>query len=72
MNYRGSFVSLGKAQHKLANWACGSGPDCLAGVYEPPNRLYDYDSDFNNVAKLPPMTPKIVYVQQLLYTRIFN
>lgn len=72
MNYRGSFVSLGAAQHKLANWQCGSGNACLAGVYEPPTRAYDYDGDFNTVAKLPPKTPKIVYVQQLLYTRIFN
>lgn len=72
MNYRGSFVSLGRAQHKLANWACGSGDDCLDGVYDPPERAYDYDADFNTVEKLPPMTPKIVYVQQLLYTRIYN
>lgn len=73
LNYRGSFVSLGRAQHKLANWACGSGDDCNGtGVYDPPSRAYDYDADFNLVEKLPPMTPKIVYVQQLLYTRIFN
>ncbi len=72
MNYRGSFVSLGKPQHKNATWACGSGNGCLAGVYDPPIRLYDYDGDFNTVEKLPPLTPKIVYVQQLLYTRIFN
>lgn len=72
MNYRGSFVSLGKPQHKNATWACGSGDGCLDGVYDPPVRLYDYDGDFNTVEKLPPLTPKIVYVQQLLYTRIFN
>jgi hypothetical protein len=72
MNYRGSFVSLGRASHKLANWPCGSGTGCYAGVYDPPVRAYDYDGDFNTVEKLPPMTPKIVYVQQLLYTRIFN
>jgi hypothetical protein len=73
LNYRGSFVSLGLARHKLANWACGSGNDCNgSGVYDPPERAYDYDADFNTVQKLPPMTPKIVYVQQLLYTRIFN
>jgi hypothetical protein len=72
MNYRGSFVSLGGAQHKLANWQCGSGDSCLDGVYDPPTRAYDYDADFNTAEKLPPMTPKIVYVQQLLYTRIFN
>lgn len=73
LNYRGSFVSLGDAQHKKADWACGSGNDCYgSGVYDPPERNYDYDSDFNTVEKLPPETPKIVYVQQLLYTRIYN
>jgi hypothetical protein len=72
MNYRGSFVSLGPAQRKNAHWACGSGTSCFAGVYDPPVRAYDYDGDFNTVEKLPPLTPKIVYVQQLLYTRIFN
>jgi hypothetical protein len=72
MNYRGSFVSLGRPQHKRADWECGSGTSCLAGVYDPPVRAFDYDGDFNTVEKLPPMTPKIVYVQQLLYTRIFN
>lgn len=72
-NYRGSFVSLGLSQHKLANWACGSGNACNgSGVYDPPTRAYDYDADFNTVEKLPPLTPKIVYVQQLLYTRIYN
>jgi hypothetical protein len=73
LNYRGSFVSLGNAQHKKADWACGSGNACYgSGVYDPPERNYDFDPDFNTVEKLPPQTPKIVYVQQLLYTRIYN
>jgi hypothetical protein len=73
LNYRGSFVSLGEPQHKLNNWACGSGTGCAGGgIYDPPVRSYDYDSDFNRVENLPPMTPKIVYVQQRLYTRLYN
>jgi hypothetical protein len=71
-NYRGSFVSLGEPQHKDAVWACGSGNGCFDGVYDPPVRAYDYDADFNDVAWLPPLTPKIVYVQQILYTRIYD
>jgi hypothetical protein len=71
-NYRGSFVSLGSPDHKLAVWECGSGTSCLDGVYDPPVRAYDYDADFNKVEWLPPMTPKIVYVQQILYTRIYD
>jgi hypothetical protein len=72
LNYRGSFVSLGEPQHKEAVWACGSGTSCFDGVYDPPVRAFDYDPDFNKVEWLPPMTPKVVYVQQILYTRIYN
>jgi hypothetical protein len=72
-NYRGSFVSLGEPQHKKNNWACGEGYDCNGtGVYFAPNRQYDYDADFNRVELLPPLTPTFVYVQQRLYTRIFD
>ena len=72
-NYRGSFVSLGKPQHKRNDWTCGSGNACNgSGVYDPPQREYDFDPDFNRVELLPPMTPKFVYIQQRLYTRIFN
>ncbi len=73
LNYRGSFVSLGEPQHKLNDWACGSGTGCLGGgVYDPPTRKYDYDTDFNQVENLPPLTPKVVYVQQRIYTRLYN
>jgi len=73
LNYRGSFVSLGLPQHKESNWACGSGNTCMgSGVYDPPDRAYDYDSDFNEIDNLPPMTPKVVYVQQRIYTRIYE
>ncbi len=73
LNYRGSFVSLGLPRHKESNWACGSGNDCMgSGVYDPPDREYDYDADFNEVENLPPMTPKVVYVQQRIYTRIYE
>jgi len=72
-NYNGSFVSLGEPQHKRNDWECGSGDSCNgSGVYDPPIRAYDYDTDFNLVENLPPMTPKIVSVQQRIYTRIYE
>jgi hypothetical protein len=64
--YRGSFVSLGPPQHVKGSWSYG-GP-----VYTAPNRNWDYDADFNEVEKLPPLTPKITYVQQRLYTRFYK
>jgi len=73
LNYRGSFVSLGEPQHKRNDWACGSGNACNgSGVYDPPTRNYDYDVDFDDVANLPPMTPKVVFVQQRIYTRVYD
>jgi len=70
LNYRGSFVSLGKPQHKRNNWACGSGDAC--NIYDPPGRDFDYEPLYNQVEWLPPMTPNIVYAQQRLYTRFFK
>ncbi len=70
LNYLGSYVSLGPAQHKLNNWACGSGDSC--NIYEPPTRLFDYDTDFDMVENLPPMTPRFVYLQQRMYTRFYD
>lgn len=70
LNYLGSFVSLGLPQHQNNNWACGSGGPC--NIYDPPDRFWDYDTAFNNVAWLPPLTPRVTYVEQRLYTRFYK
>lgn len=70
LNYRGSFVSLGEPQHKRNDWHCGSGNSC--NIYDPPDREFDYDVDFNLVENLPPMTPRFVYLQQRMYTRFYD
>ncbi len=62
--YRGSFVSLGKPLHADGRWT--------SQVYSPPNRDFDYDTDFNDVANLPPLTPRFVYLKQLLFARQFS
>ena len=41
-------------------------------IYNPPGRNFDYDYDFNDVRNLPPMTPRFVYVQQIVFTENFN
>jgi hypothetical protein len=66
LNYAGSFVSLGIPQHVNGGWVYG------APVYEAPTRNWNYDPAFNDVAKLPPLTPKFVYVQQVLFTQNFK
>ena len=77
LNYRGSFVSLGTPNHVDGPW-CGTGGSSTSStvtgcnIYNPPSRNYDYDSDFNDVKNLPPMTPRFVYVQQIVFTENFN
>lgn len=70
LNYRGSFVTLGYPLHQANDWAVGSGNS--GNVYDPPNRAWDYDTDFNQVENLPPLTPMITYVQQRMYTRFYK
>lgn len=70
--YRGSFVSLGTPQHVNGKW-CGTGGTLSSGcnIYNPPVRDWNYDPFFNNAANLPPLTPRFVYVQQVLFTEDF-
>ena len=70
LNYSGSFVTLGFPQHQTNDWACGSGVTCA--IYDPPTRVWNYDTRFNTVTNLPPLTPKVTYIQQDLYTRFYK
>jgi hypothetical protein len=71
--YHGSFVSLGTPRRVNGAW-CGTGGSTTTGcnIYNPPTRIWDYDPDFNQAAKLPPLTPRFVYVQQILFTENFK
>ena len=81
--YRGSFVSLGTPAHANGIW-CSTGGSCVYGsagcpsatalcnIYNPPTRAWDYDTDFQNVANLPPITPRFVTVQQIVFTENFR
>ncbi len=73
LNYQGSFVSLGEPEHIEGNW-CGTGGTNTSGcnIYNPPARNWNYDPAFNDVANLPPLTPRFVYVQQVLFTEDFR
>jgi hypothetical protein len=69
LTYRGSFVSLGTPRHNNGAW-CGTGGGC--NIYNPPVRNWDYDSDYQLVQNLPPLTPRFVSVQQILFTETFQ
>jgi len=68
-SYLGSFVSLGNPQHVDGSW-CGTGNTC--NIYNPPDRKWNFDADFNSAANLPPLTPRFVYVQQILFAQDFK
>jgi hypothetical protein len=69
LNYRGSFVSLGMPTRANGAW-CGTGPTC--NIYNPPVRNWNYETAFQLVENLPPLTPRVVAVQQILFTENFR
>ena len=79
LHYHGSFVSLGTPEHVNGPW-CGTGASrCghddsgrVIGIYTPPRRDWHYDTDFNDAANLPPLTPRFVYLRQELFERAFE
>ena len=69
--YQGSMVSLGPAS-KVNGPFCGSGSTSDCNIYNPPTRNWRYDPRFNDVANLPPLTPRAVYLRQEDFTREFD
>jgi hypothetical protein len=82
--YRGSFVSTGTPL-KVSGGYYGGGDTArnivrnFAGVvtttptyYNIPGRDYGYDTSFNTVTGLPPLTPKAVYLKQKVFRRDYN
>ena len=63
LTYKGSFVSLSTPKHVKGAWVYGS------PQYNAPTRNWDYDTDFNDGDKLPPLSPRFVYLRQELFVR---
>jgi Tfp pilus assembly protein PilX len=61
LNVVGSFVEQGASQIAQGNWS--------TGYYSPPNRNWGFDTDFNDLGKLPPFTPQVVRVVNLTWSR---
>ena len=62
--YRGSMVNLGLPQefNGLAVWE---------NVYDMPDRDWGFDLLFNSFDKLPPLTPRVVYLKQDVFKRSY-
>jgi hypothetical protein len=75
-NYTGSFVSLGAPQEYSGRYRPGSSnntsfvPD--GSYYDVPIRNFNYDTDFDAFDKLPPLTPKVIYLQQETFKRSYK
>ncbi len=66
LRYRGSFVSLGEPEKVQGAW-CGTGPGC--NIYDPPRRDWNFDASFNDVANLPPLTPRFTFLEQRVFAQ---
>jgi hypothetical protein len=55
LTYNGSMVKMFPSQYATNVWG-------LANVYDPPKRNWAYDLNFNDPAKLPPLTPSLLKV----------
>jgi hypothetical protein len=62
--YNGSMVEMFASQVGKAPWP-GTGV-----VYNPPIRDWAFDSNFLNPAQLPPLTPRIIYLQRAQWTTL--
>jgi hypothetical protein len=74
LTYRGSMVSLGLPKRVNGEF-CGSGTSsntARCNIYTPATRNWDYDTDFNNAANLPPLTPRFVYLRQERFSRDYT
>jgi hypothetical protein len=64
--YAGSFVSLGTPLEVSGSW------DAQNGNYNPPQRVWGYETRFNDAANLPPLAPRFVTLQQEIFRRRFS
>jgi Tfp pilus assembly protein PilX len=63
--YLGSMVTTYYDHQAVAIWKC-----CNGSVYNPPQRNYTFDQDFQTPAKLPPLTPMLRDINTIGYTQL--
>jgi hypothetical protein len=65
LNYEGSMVSLFYSQYATGVFKC------CGTVYSPPTRAYAFDTDFLDMSKLPPGTPKFRDVVNVGFQQVY-
>ncbi|WP_299406850.1 hypothetical protein [Acaryochloris sp. IP29b_bin.148] len=72
LTYRGSMVTLGSPRRVNGSFCGSQSINSSCNIYTPPTRNWDYDTDYDNAANLPPLTPQAVYLEQELFQREFD
>lgn len=67
-NYTGSFVSLGYPIEFSGAYQAGGLVNSYYGI---PIRNFSYETNFNSFEKLPPLTPRVIYLQQEVFKRSY-
>lgn len=67
LNYTGSMVNLYYSTYATGTFKC-----CNDAVYHPPIRNYQFDTDFQDPAKLPPGTPMFRDINNLSFRQDFT
>jgi hypothetical protein len=62
--YNGSMVEMFTSQIANYPWP-GTGT-----VYNPPNRNWAFDTNFNNPSQLPPLTPRVIYLNRARWSSL--
>jgi hypothetical protein len=76
--YRGSLVSKGISSEFNGRFLpgclgnCGGGLTYSSTYFFPPTRDFGFDTDFNSIDGLPPLTPNVNLVQQKVYRRDYD
>jgi hypothetical protein len=73
--YRGSFVSSGARANVSGPYRGGCGNTGTASAtcyYNVPARDFGFDTSFNTVAGLPPLSPQVIYLKQKVFRRDYN
>jgi len=63
LTYNGSMVKMFSSLYATNIWGLGN-------VYNPPKRDWAYDLNFNNPAKLPPLTPSLLTIFRNVWTTL--
>ena len=59
--YNGSMVEMFVSRIADSPWPGTGSPN---NVYNPPNRNWSFDTNFTNPANLPPLTPRVIYLNR--------